>query len=591
MQKKCNNRDLSAEYHDEFIYFVQLWGELLDARTIDIYQHNILNIFLALKELLTVAENTVNGTYASSYNLEDCRSETVELLQSDEIIEKINPHLYNCLKNKLCNKLDTKESKMALIAQLKSSIRFLKSTYVKKLFSELKQELRNGDYKKVNTYTKALVSQCIDMGWSPRGLLESVRFLMGLEENVDDLWEKFEDKLTNISNIHHHIYIELSVKTTSPEKKQLVIDELRAMGIAVLGKDEILANYSDDAIDTMLKKASTYIFINTCSADIYSAAQKALQNISDKIYLLSFYGFINFWDIGNSNILAVNPVSGYKKTFLAESLFKHYEYIDITNRVFDSTKDIFSSNNTSVIEKLSGAFAYTNIAKASIFQEARFMNMWVALESLVRTDLYKDIITNVKEVIPSACVKRYLFSVIRNFIEDCERCEVDLKFENGKSINTERKHNAVKEVLAVLKDDAMFSELKNKATVNKLLLYRCDEIRDIVKDYRKLLQKMKNHYQMVRWNLQRMYRARNSIAHAAMQANIPTTQIKHLFSYLTTTILEIVAVWKKDCDKTVDEIYCKITNDYDAIVGLLSGTRTNDTIEVTLLNDGFVDLI
>lgn len=591
MQKKWNDNDLSVKYNDKFIYFVQLWGELLDARTIDIYQHNILNVFLALKELLLVTENTLNGTYTSSYNLEDCKNETMDLLLSDDIIQKINPYLYNCLKNKLCCKLDSKENKIALIAQLKSSIRYLKNTYLEKLFTELKQAIIDSNYDQINKYTKALVSQCIDMGWSPKGLFESLRFLNNTSDDVNALWNDFKNKLINISDIHHDIYIELSVKTTSPEKKQLVINELISMGNEILKKNEIVDKYPDENIDSSLKSESTYIFIDTCAPDIYSAAQKALQQISNKIYLLSFYGYINFWDIGNSNILVINPVTTYKKTFSADSLFKHYEYIDITNRVFESTKDIFSSENTSVIEKLSGAFAYTNIAKASIFQEARFMNMWVALESLVRTDLYKDIITNVKEVIPSACVKRYLFSVIRNFIEDCERCEIELIFSNGKTINTENKHEAVKEILAVLKDESMFLELKTKASINKLLSYRCDEIHNTITDYKKLHQKLENHYKMIKWNLQRLYRTRNGIAHAAMQPNIPATQIKHLFSYLTTTILEVVAIWKKDNKKTVEEIYCKITNDYDAVIGLLSGTRTNNTIDITLLNDGFVDLV
>ncbi|MBE6966451.1 MAG: hypothetical protein E7441_10530 [Ruminococcaceae bacterium] len=591
MQKKWNNADLQTKYNDKFIYFVQLWGELLDARTIDIYQHNILNVFLALKELLVVTNNTLNGIYTSTYNFDDCKNETKELLLSDEIIAAINPHLYNCLKNKLCGKLDSKESKIALIAQLKSSIRYLESTYIEKLFSELEQELLNCNYEKINKYTKALVSQCIDIGWSPKGLLESLRFLNGPSENINGLWQDFKSKLTNTSNIHHHIYIELIIKTTSPDKKQAVIRELNSMGIETLNKNQILDKYPTEDIVSLLKSESTYIFIDTCCPDIYSAAQKALQQISNKIYLLSFYGYVNFWDIANSNIFAMNPLTKYKRTFLAESLFKPYEYVDVTNRVLESTKEIFSSESTSVAEKLLGTFAYTNISKASMFQEARFMNMWVALESLVRTGLYKDIISNVKAVIPSACVKRYLFSIIRNFIEDCERCEIDLSFSNGKSVPTESKHEAVQEILFILKDDTLFTELKNKTEVNKLLTYRCTEIREVVIDYGKLKQKLINHHKMVSWNLQRLYRTRNGIAHAAKQENIPTTQIKHLFSYLTTAILEVVAIWKKDNHKTIDEIYCKIINDYDAVIGLLSGTRTNTTINDTLLKDGFIDLL
>lgn len=57
---------------------------------------------------------------------------------------------------------------------------------------------------------------------------------------------------------------------------------------------------------------------------------------------------------------------------------------------------------------MTGAFGYANISRASLFQEEKYMNLWVALESLARTRMYPDIISNVKQTVPAAMSLIYI---------------------------------------------------------------------------------------------------------------------------------------------------------------------------------------
>ena len=58
-------------------------------------------------------------------------------------------------------------------------------------------------------------------------------------------------------------------------------------------------------------------------------------------------------------------------------------------------------------------------------QEDKFINLWVALESLCRTDMYENIISNVLETVPPALCLKYIYRCYRNFAEDCLRCNVN----------------------------------------------------------------------------------------------------------------------------------------------------------------------
>jgi hypothetical protein len=56
MEKKCNNAELQTKGLTGIgeIFFYQRWSELLNPRTLDEYQYNVLNSYVALTELYEV---------------------------------------------------------------------------------------------------------------------------------------------------------------------------------------------------------------------------------------------------------------------------------------------------------------------------------------------------------------------------------------------------------------------------------------------------------------------------------------------------------------------------------------------------------
>lgn len=102
----------------------------------------------------------------------------------------------------------------------------------------------------------------------------------------------------------------------------------------------------------------------------------------------------NAWDLKSVVIVAINMQNQYHRAFTAQMLYATHDYIDSSGRIFEDTCQIFENrDNYTIREKLQGSFGYTNISRVSLFQEEKYMNLWVALESLARTSMYSNIIS------------------------------------------------------------------------------------------------------------------------------------------------------------------------------------------------------
>ena len=102
MLKNENNDDLiSRKVNEEYIYFIQLWRELTDSRTLDSYQAKLLYIISAFKELIEVIKNTLNSSYSTDHNIEACKDELSDLVSGDLILKKHYPDLQKIIIKQL----------------------------------------------------------------------------------------------------------------------------------------------------------------------------------------------------------------------------------------------------------------------------------------------------------------------------------------------------------------------------------------------------------------------------------------------------------------------------------------------------------
>jgi len=581
MIKKDLNTDLLyKEVEPRYVFFVQLWHELLNNRTLDTYQYKLLNSYTALCELITVIDKTISGIFTSPHNILDCVAECALIIKNDEILKKNNLMLWNVLISNLNKPINGKSRQLALKFQIEYAVSEMKNHYSEWIYNELNNAISTDEKESIIKCTKALISQNLHNGWSTQSLYQSDRFFYGKSSDYDSMLNFSEYLSSDDKDFCVYISVSDFTRKSSSNPK----DELKKLNFIIKNTSDILPKYKgkNNELITFFDSTKEYICIDIKAKDIYSAAYKAVQVLSSRINMLSFYNIIDTWDIGNIKMISVDNSSFYGKSLRSLDLFKTYDYIDTSGFIFENTVKIMESPNLKeIIDKLLASFSYANISRASLFQQEKYMTLWIALESLSRTEMYDDIISNVKTTVPAALSIRYLFRIIRNFAEDLIRCNVDLVFKDGISYDVKdtSKAKVVENLIFIFKDDDLYSQLEDKCNCSDLLLYRVKDIKKIFTDYKYAIPKITNYHQHITWQIQRLYRIRNEIAHSAtIDKNNLTIYTEHLFDYLSTFVSEIVSCTEKSDFKNIGEIYCKIQDNYAAFQEII---KNPDKITVT----------
>lgn len=594
MLKGQNDDQLRKEkVKEEVVPFYQIWQELVNEKTLDIYQYRILTSLSALEELAEVLKKTITGVFTNDANVDSCREETLYILNHDMLIQKYHKVIGNRLKANLGTKPKTEAEKARLLAQVKYAFNEIAPTYDKFAIEELKNAIIAEEIDKIDFYANVVVSQAVHKGWSLQALNEILRYFKE-EKEFDAQWKSFKETILDKEKKSHDVLIYIPFGNQRNKNNADVPEILESLGMDVCTYEQLIKEYSTiQDIGSLLSADKKYFKVNVLAFDIYSAAHIAIRKIADLLNMASFYNLVSAWDLSSVSMITINKVSSYHKAFNAERLYKTYDYLDSSSKVFEYTKNIFIDDNKGPLrEKLTGAFGYANISRASLFQEEKYMNLWVALESLARTRMYSDIISNVKQTVPAAMSLRYVYRIVRNYVEDCIRCKVAFDFPDYSiDMKQETKQELVKETIAVFRNQEQYEMLLQKVKVNALLQYRTEKVHDILSDCKVLKEKVKNHHDRVEWKIQRLYRIRNEIVHSALQNETSLiTYIEHLYDYLSTYITEIVTCMSEGREGTIEEALAVIKDNYDAFLALME-QKDQTIIEDRVMKTGVIGLI
>lgn len=578
---KLTNRGVEEQFH----LFYQLWSELLCSKTLDTYQYRVFYSINALKELMEVIENRLNGFYQTNDNVEVCRKECLELVKNDYILKTCYIHEYSLLLKYLGKKRETPAEQKTLKHQIRIMMEKVQSNYFDYLASSLYEAISLNNGSLVVSLTNILVSYCINIGWSTKAL-ENKLHVFRTNYTPEEKWTAFINSINHGAQSEYCILINLFLKSSVLNMEQ--ITEILA-DFDVLTKDypTLCTEYSF-ATDKL--KNRTYMAVNITSFDVYSATMQSLNKISEALNMLSFYNLIGEWNIKDIKFIALDLSRLSAKLILPSDLYGTYDYLDSSSKIFEYTKHIFSNIYQKKLQnKLRGVFGYANISKNSLFQEEKYMNIWVALESLARTDLCPNIISNVLVNVPSALCIRYIYRLTRNFCEDLNRCDVTLT-DFQIDINQEEKQELVFKIIELFRSDS-YANLLSKCSVNSLLQYRCEDIHKLLTDLSYAWSRIKSHHDKIDWQLQRLYRIRNEIAHSALQEKTSLLiYIEHLFDYLSTFVSEIVTRVGGDSIINIEEILMIIQGNYNELESICLDKKSTLGIE-DVLPRGIIEFI
>lgn len=491
--------------------------------------------------MVRVLDKTLAGLFVGDANIEACREETMYILNHDPIMSQYYKPVLNRLLHSLGNKPKTDAEQQRLKYQLKYLSEDIKVSYLENTLKSVYSGIQNRKIDNIEVNANTVVGQAIHNGWSAQALDDLLRFFTD-DEVFEVQWQNFTSALLNTQKVSHDVLINIPLQGKGRIEQNKTLDALQRLNLKMESYNDLVETFSDiEDIGQLLKSEKRYFHVSVEAYDIYIAAHLAIRTISEKLNIASFYNLLGAWDLSSVVIIPINSISKYHRSLTAEKIYQTYDYIDSSGRIFEDTRNIFLDDTKKGIrEKLQGSFGYTNISRASLFQEEKYMNLWVALESLARTGMYSDIITNVKATVPAAVSIRYIYRIVRNYVEDCIRCRV--KFEFSKitiDMRQSSKQKMVCETIKMFQDKDLYLELLEKCEINSLLRHRTEKVHSLLTDFRVAKEKVQNHYKRVEWQIQRLYRIRNEITHAALQEETSLVVfIEHLYDYLSTYISE-----------------------------------------------------
>lgn len=600
MVKNCNNTDLAENGVDSKYYLLyQLWKELTAKRTLDSYQFRLMNTLSALSELVNVINQRLSRRHNSNHNIEDCKSETLEIIKDDMVLQKQYPVVRTRLLSHLSEKTDTDAQQRVLLHQLDYALKMLKPCYFENLVDSLKQSVDDGDSFSIIRKANQLVSCCSSKGWSNDALYSVIGTLNGSRTDPT-AWEKFKTKLCSAVIDEYHILLPFKIRAINVpgQKKEAaqerVLDEIKRMGLETIGSADVLSRYPF-LQEKDVEKNQIYLLESVSAYDVFSASHLAISKIANTLNILSFYSLTEPWSVRDISWLAINPSNSYVLLLKSKDLYSTYDYLEGANKIFRSSKELENSARPNVKAKLRAAYSYANMGKVSYAQTEKYMNTWVALESLCRTELYENIIENVLDTVPPALCLRYIYRCFRNFAEDCARCGLNYEFS---SVTINLKHPSkeimVKEIIKLFKDETMYTELLSKCSVSDLLIERCKEMRLLATDGNNLFNRIERHYKNVRRQISRLYRLRNEIAHSALNDETSLIrQIEHLDDYLAGFVAEVVMCWERNPQSGIENIFEIIKDNYREYLDIKAAKKGANPMLLLddLLETGIISLV
>lgn len=602
-----NNRALDHKnVNPELRFFYQRWQELLEARTLEMYQYNILNSCSACLELQDVVEKTLAGLLVSRQNVDDIKDEALEILKQDDILIKNNKPLWITLVRIISSKVGKKKSDnltddrekdnfhialLRLKYQLANPCRLLKENFKTYVIKELREDIRQQNKPLIEKHMSVLISQCINDGWSTKGLFNLSNHLQGTE-NIEDKINLFFDAILSTDTINFVIYFSIKIETRPGLGSEAVRQTVMSLGIDIKkGADIIDSDVNRQALYNLLDSDKHYAIISINAHDLHSAVLTAINTLNSKLSVATFYNTISPFIANYPTIVVFNEANNTATSLRMTDVFRTYDYVDSSNDVFEDTKNIINDpNKQSIIAKLDAAFSYTNLSRSSLFQETKYITLWIALESIMRTGQYSDIISHVKKILPSALCVRYFYKLVRNFAEDCIRCNIKFLTDPiGLNLQSDNKKQIVTDLISIFRNPTNYSLLLQRCEVNDLLHYRCEQIYEIFNDSNRMKEKLKHYKTKVEWHIQRLYRIRNKITHSAFQNDRSLViYIEHLYSYLSQLISEIVFYIEHKNAKAIEEVYAVLENNYLTFMDIMESETMNIT---DILPNGIITVI
>ncbi|RKJ38617.1 hypothetical protein D7X33_37040, partial [Butyricicoccus sp. 1XD8-22] len=299
----------------------------------------------------------------------------------------------------------------------------------------------------------------------------------------------------------------------------------------------------------------------------------AWQKIVGKLDILNFYGY-PIPDFDTSPIILLPDSPKYLRNVEVDLSTKKRKFRapdSMMNRVLNQLE----TGDKEVNRKLKSLFEFTRISDESLSPQSTFINLWIGIESFVHSREFDGGIENVKMFVSAFSTHNYIYSLIKNFLEDCNRCDVEIIY---KERNYKIGKLTPQDALSLFWNEEFLNYMTDEFKDHNILLsYRLRELCNILKDGKKCATLLEQHKKNIQQHVHRLYRIRNSIVHSGqMQYSNTNLFSKHLYEYIEYAMSVVMHRLEEDSSASLEQIFAQVRDSVDTTIETLSNSRLLD---------------
>ncbi|WDU78846.1 hypothetical protein [Lysinibacillus sp. G01H] len=539
------------------LFFLEVWIELTNDETHASYRPKVMNLKLILDELITYLDESIQGQTNFKHYVDQIAKETKGFLEKEKKIFNQNKLILSQFMASLENVLEFSKRKekeienaYADLVIFKKLQLFLKNNYKDLIIYSLKESIKNDEKKQILIFTSAIISYFISEGITLKKLYFCQNQLFIWENN-----KTFEERLDE------------ALRSLNYEKKFTVF-------LKMTSSHQFSYDYP---------KVNDVYFYNSIDKNIFSNVPSIFSEISDFIRYAKV--IVKTSDPHRASLIARASVEKALDFIMFTSVPQNVEFayqsyvvessLDSTlnhlyKHDYDSSftpltlSELLSKNNK--LEKrskkrLESSLKFFRMGLSTSTEHIAFTNTWTAIEYLLTGNKAN---IDIKKKMSDEAIKILSIDYISSLLVDLKK-NLD-KFEVPCDVDDDWVNVSNKDFLDLIRETNKLQTLTNNVNDSYLLKYRLEELSDKFKTNEKVLDYITEHNLRVEWQLSRIYRIRNIIAHEAHKSDV-TLLLPHLRMYCFTileTYFRLIKLNENDLED-IDDLLIRIKNWYNYI--------------------------
>ncbi len=541
--------------------FVQRWLELLHALTLDTYAARLLNAHGALSELVTVIQ-AVLGREIEHSHLSDVWAEARAKAVVDQVLGEKAPSIRSALAKVLTNYPKPSETGLLkrALAELEPLAERVSQGYLGWTVELLEQAFKDDDAQNAEYLAEQLASELLTRR-HPNSLFLFGTYLQNGADPLEQRWAWFRGVAYGHSQ-SMQVFVPLFGDVS------LLQAHCDRFGLSLVGVNEFVAR---GVFKKQMALPDYFAIISVESEDIRNAAIRGLESYTQITNVIGLFSPLPVTEPSWA-IVEYSTNKGRR----AEVVYRKITNWPDVDGDLETILEVMDSRAFSGEDKdrILAAVQYYQLRTKAPSIGTRFINSWVALEALVRQS--GSVIGDLKRYVPPLLCSRYVYRLLSNFLDDCQRCNVKPKAQFDLDLSPGRRQEAVRRLLRVLRDPKERESLFGLCSSHDLLELRARHLAGQLKNGATVAVLLSNHATQVGWHLQRIYRLRNAIVHSGETLPFVVPCMRHLEEYVRTVLLEVIARLLRGEGRTISDIMGMLYHNHLVTVDELKATDYYD---------------